>query len=86
MKIKKNIALSDSGFIFDPSTGDSFSANPIGLEIIQLMRQGKTEKEILAKIVSSYMVDESTVEKDFYDFMKMLSMLKLTEGHAKEKN
>lgn len=86
MKIKKNIALSDSGFIFDPSTGDSFSTNPIGMQIIQLIRQGKTEKEILKKIEETYLVDEATVEKDFYDFMKMLGMLKLTENNAKEKN
>lgn len=86
MKIKKDIALSDSGFVFDPSTGDSFSTNPIGLEIIQLLRQGKSEKEIQSKILAAYQVDESTFEKDFYDFLKMLGMLKLTEGYAKEKN
>ena len=33
MKIKTNIALSDSGFLFNPSTGDSYSVNPIGQEI-----------------------------------------------------
>jgi len=41
MNIKKNIALSDSGFIFNPSTGESFSMNPIGLEIITMLKEGK---------------------------------------------
>ncbi|MFM2358786.1 MAG: hypothetical protein RLY16_779, partial [Bacteroidota bacterium] len=34
MQLKKNIATSDAGFIFNPSTGDSFSANPLAAEII----------------------------------------------------
>ncbi len=85
MKIKKNIALSDSGFIFDPSSGDSFNTNPIGLEIVQMLRQGKTQKEIGASIIKDYNVDEATFEKDFYDFINMLSKLKLTERDDKEK-
>ena len=72
MKIHKNIALSDSGFIFNPTTGDSFSTNPIGLEIIRLMKAGKEKNEIRKSIMSSYNVDESTFEKDFYDFIGML--------------
>ncbi len=46
MKLKKNLALSDSGFVFDPSTGDSFSTNPIGLEIIRMLKEGKTTNDI----------------------------------------
>ena len=37
MKIKKNIALSDTGFVFNPGNGDSFSVNPIGLEILKIL-------------------------------------------------
>ena len=35
MKLKKNIATSESGFVFNPSTGDSFSLNTIGAEILK---------------------------------------------------
>ena len=41
MKLKKNIAISETGFIFNPSSGDSYSTNPIGLEIINLMKNNK---------------------------------------------
>ena len=85
MKIKKNIALSDSGFIFDPSTGDSFNTNPIGLEIVQLLKKGLSQKEIGVHILENYHTDESTFEKDFYDFINMLSKLKLTEREDNEK-
>lgn len=79
MKVKKNIALSDTGFVFDPSTGDSFSVNPIGLEIIRQLKDGGSQKEIEAAILKKYTVDRSTFEKDFGDFVNMLAKLKLTE-------
>ena len=85
-KIKRNIALSDSGFVFDPSTGDSFSTNPIGLEIIKLMKENNTTEEIKAAIVKQYMVDEVSFEKDLYDFVNMLSKLKLAENDEKKKD
>ena len=36
MNIRKDIAISDTGFVFDPVTGESFSLNPIGVEILSL--------------------------------------------------
>jgi hypothetical protein len=85
MKIKRNIALSDSGFVFDPSTGDSFSTNPIGLEIIKMLKDGKTPDEIKTYAVKTYMTDEQTFEKDFYDFVNMVAKLKLSEGEESGK-
>ncbi|MCX6182188.1 MAG: PqqD family protein [Bacteroidetes bacterium] len=84
MNIKKNIALSDSGFVFDPSSGDSFSTNPIGLEIIKLMKNGKSADEIKKLITSSYMIDDNSFEKDLYDFVNMLQKLKIAEGEEKK--
>ena len=79
MKIRKNIALSDSGFIFNPSTGDSYSANPIGQLILQSLQDGKSDEEISKEILNEFMIDASTVEKDLYDFKNMLKNYKLTE-------
>jgi len=84
MSIKKNIALSDTGFVFDPSSGNSFSTNPIGLEIIQLLKQGKSQEDIQTSILERYDTDKSTFEKDYYDFMNVLVKLKLTESHEKD--
>ncbi len=86
MKIKRNIALSDSGFVFDPSTGDSYSTNPIGLEIIKMLKEGKTPQEIKATIVKEYMIDEVSFEKDYFDFVEMLSKIKFTESDEKKKD
>lgn len=83
MKIRKNIAISDSGFIFNPSTGDSFSVNPIGLEIIKQLKEDKSGDDIKKHILKTYSVDEATVEKDFYDFLKMLEANKLSADSEK---
>ncbi|MCS7073486.1 MAG: PqqD family protein [Bacteroidia bacterium] len=79
MKIRRNIAISESGFVFNPSSGDSFSTNPIGIEIIKMLKEGLSESEIKKQILNTYQVDETTVEKDFYDFITMLSNYKLLE-------
>ena len=72
MQINKNIAISDSGFIFNPSSDDSFSANQIGLEIIRLLKDGKSKIEISDLIINQYAVDALSFEKDFNDFVQML--------------
>ena len=80
MKLKKNLAFSDSGFVFNPSTGDSFSANPIGLEILTMIKNGKDEDTIISHVLNNYQTERETVEKDLYDFTKMLQTLKLAEA------
>ena len=83
MKLKKNLALSDSGFVFNPSSGDSFSTNPIGLEIIRYMKGGYDKNKIKTLICKKYQVDEKTFEKDFFDFISTLEHLKLNEEDEK---
>lgn len=84
MKIKNNIAISDSGFIFNPSTGDSFSTNPVGQEIIKLLHNAKTEEEIRIFIMETYQIDKIHFEKDFYDFMNVMKKYKLLEEDEKD--
>ena len=79
MKIKKNLALSDTGFVFNPTTGDSFSVNPIGLEILWLIKSEKSETDITQYLLDTYQTDRETAEKDVYDFTRMLQTLKLAE-------
>ena len=37
MKLKKNIAVSETGFLFDPNTGESYNLNNTGQLIIKLL-------------------------------------------------
>ena len=72
MKIRKNIATSEEGFIFNPTTGDSFSANNIGTEIILLLKHGKSVPDIVIEMSSKYDVEPSLFERDLDEFMSLL--------------
>lgn len=72
MKLKKNIATSEEGFIFNPGTGDSFSTNEIGVKIIALLKENKTTSEIIETICGNYDVDQALFEKDLDDFLSQL--------------
>ena len=80
MTIRKNLALSDTGFVFNPSTGDSYSVNPIGLEILRMLKDNTKEEDIKKKLLETYQVDAETIEKDYYDFVKGLEQHKLTDN------
>ncbi len=79
IRIKSNIALSDSGFVFDPGTGDSYSVNPIGVEIIQLLKENRSQEEIIKNLVDRYETDEKTIDKDLYEFIQLLLNQQLAE-------
>jgi hypothetical protein len=79
MVIKKNIATSESGFIFNPSTGDSFSANPLANEIIQLLKDGQSIQKIKSAIIDRYDVDIFQLEKDLDNFVLQLREANLLE-------
>ena len=80
MNINKNIAVSDSGFVFNPTTGESYSVNPIGVEIIELLKQEKTVEEINRNLIERYNADIITIDKDVSDFIEMLKQYSLIEN------
>jgi hypothetical protein len=79
MLIKGNIAISDNGFVFNPSTGDSFTMNNTGKEVMLLIKEGKNERQITDYIVAKYEVDKATIERYLADFMNDLNANNLLE-------
>ena len=80
MHLRKNIATSESGFIFNPSTGDSYSANPIAAEILGLLKEGTPISEIKAQILERYDVTNAQLEKDWDDFANQLKYANVLEN------
>ena len=80
MRLKSNLAVSDTGFIFDPVSGESYSMNPIGAEIFSMMKNNDTTDSIKRSVLDSYDIDESNFEKDYFDFVSMLNRYNLTEN------
>jgi hypothetical protein len=72
MKIKSNLAISESGFVFDPETGDSFTLNYTGKDILNQINQGVSLSDIQKNILEKYDVESDSLEMNFYDFISML--------------
>jgi hypothetical protein len=85
MKLRKNVAVSEAGLVFNPVTGESFSLNPIGLEILNLIKEERNPEQISSAILEKYSTDSSTFEKDYLDFVKVLEHHNLLETHEEKK-
>ncbi|NLI24476.1 MAG: PqqD family protein [Bacteroidales bacterium] len=80
MKLKKNIAISETGYVFNPSTGESFTLNQIGLEIINMAKENKSDEEIKQHLLQKYDTDEASLERYYLDFLEMLKQYQLIEN------
>jgi len=79
MKIKKNIATSENGFIFNPATGDSFSANHLASAILLSMKNGEEADHIKQNILEKYDVSRDQLERDWEDWLLQLKEANLLE-------
>lgn len=79
MKINRNLAISENGFVFNPTTGDSFSVNELGSLIINEIKAGKPKNEIIETIAQEYKAEKSTIEKDFNEYLNVLNNHQLIE-------
>jgi len=80
MYLRKNIATSESGFIFNPSTGDSFSANPVAAEILQLLKQDTEASRIKEVLLEIYEVEPLRLERDWDEFINQLKEANILES------
>lgn len=79
MEIKGNIALSENGFVFNPTTGDSFTLNNTGKVVLSLIKEGKSLEQITELMKNDYEVDQVTLERYLVDFINDLRVNNLLE-------
>ena len=68
----RRLAMSDSGFVFDPVNGESYTVNPSGLAVLRLLKEGRSFSEILQQIAREFKVDTRKAERDVSDFIIQL--------------
>lgn len=68
----KNLALSDTGFIFDPYSGKTFTANEVGIKVILGLKNGEELPQIQEKILLEYEITPDQLERDLSDFLIQL--------------
>lgn len=79
MKLKNNIAVSESGFIFNPEIGTSFTTNSLGIAILKQLKEKTSLREIKESIIENYDIDAVTCEKDLDDFLRIVNQYNLLE-------
>ena len=77
MKINKNIAVSETGFVFNPGSGESFTVNSTGTELLNLIIKEKTYDEIKNVFLNKYDTNISTFDQDYQDFIELLQKYSL---------
>jgi PqqD family protein of HPr-rel-A system len=68
----QRLALSDSGFVFDPMTGNSFTVNATGLAILRHLQKGAGRDELLQTLQEEFEVDPVVAERDVIEFADLL--------------
>jgi hypothetical protein len=79
LKINPGLAISDNGFLFQSSTGETFTANLIGVKILNELKADRSVEEIKKLLLDEYDVEEDRLEKDLNDFLTQLKSFNLTE-------
>ena len=79
MKIRKDVKVNESGFVFNANTGDTYTINPLGKEILSLLKGGASKETIVETLLSEYEVKKSILEKDVSEFLLMLKYFKLAK-------
>lgn len=79
MKLKQNIVITETGFVFDSDTGDSYSTNTVGRELLEKLKSNLDPDEIVGQITGKYDIEPLQFQRYFDDFLIMLRHFNLIE-------
>ena len=69
----RELALSDSGFVFDPMTGHTFTVNPSGLLVLRMLKEGMDAGQLSQRLVEEFEVEAGEdPARDVQDFIMQL--------------
>ena len=71
--IIKNLAISDSGFVFDPTIGKSYTVNESALWILKQLQQDQSFEMIELLIIEEFDVTNEQAERDLGEFFEQLN-------------
>ena len=77
----KDLAISESGFLFDPYSGTTFTLNNTGKFILQLLMEEKGVEEMETALREKFEVGEEDLRNDIYEFVSLLK-----ENHFLQNN
>jgi len=64
----QHLAISENGFVFDPSTGKSFTLNDTGVELLKLFLRENNIEAIVSEQHKKYKANSQDIERDILEF------------------
>ena len=77
LTITPDLAISETGFLFLSSTGETFTVNELGKRILKSLQEGMTQETIVQVITEEFDVEPANAQRDFLDFVGLLKNLRL---------
>ena len=71
-KALERLAISESGFVFDPVSGHSFTVNETGLDILRSLQKNRSLDRLQQRLSAEYEVDATTLDRDLLEFLGSL--------------
>jgi hypothetical protein len=71
-RLTRNLAVSESGFLFLPTTGETFTVNDPGRLVLSALQNAQSEEEIVARLTAEYDADANIIRRDLEDFLVQL--------------
>lgn len=68
----RRLAISESGFVFDPMSGHHFTVNETGLEILRYLQKDRDLDQLIALLGQEYCAGTRELERDVLEFAGML--------------
>lgn len=70
----RDLAVSDTGFVFDPLSGATFSTNAVGLRLLECLKADKSRGEIIAQVAEAFEVNDKDDDlgRDLDEFIQLL--------------
>ena len=70
-----DIAISDTGFVFDPTTGQTFRLNKTALFIVRTLHSGAKLDQVTEQMVEHFKIDKPTAREDLKEFLSLIGKM-----------
>jgi hypothetical protein len=67
-----DLAVSETGFVFDPYTGTSFNTNTSGRTILNCLKEGQGRDQLLMALQDQFEVGNEDLNRDLDEFIYLL--------------
>jgi PqqD family protein of HPr-rel-A system len=69
----RELAISETGFVFDPHSGGTFTLNATGQLIVKALRDGRSPDQLIEQLRANFDDVTRNVTEDVQDFLRTLS-------------